>query len=260
MNSFSLMYRSFFDMNLVSSFVKGSKAVGLKALFMLSLIVSLLAAVFSYIAFVSLSHQDIKPFLKGMPEIRLENGQIVEPKNYEKRFVNENVGFFFVFDTTGNPVSLNGLPPTGIYITRDEMTSYQGYETRTVSFRRFADTDMTFNPDTIETTFKKTVSFLRYTPPLIFLLLLPSVFFVYAAVTFLFTLVSHVFSFFFKQEMTFDQRVRISVISLLPIFILKAAAFFAGASINFWVSLLLPLAYMFCYFQKFSAVQKTAEA
>ncbi len=261
MNPFSLMYRSFFDMNLVSSFVKENKAVGLKVLFVLSLIFSFLAAVFSYIAVASLSYQDVKPLVKDMPEIRLENGQIVAPKDYEKRFVDEEQGFFFVFDTTGSPVSLTGLPPSGLYITRDEMISYQGYETRTVSFKRFAENDLILNPETMETIFNRTLSFLRvYMPPAIFVLLIPSVFFIYAAVVFIFTLISYIYSSFFKQNMTFDQRMRISVISLLPIFILKAAAFFAGASIGFWVALLLPLAYMFCYFQKFSVLQKQTEA
>ncbi|MGN0903628.1 MAG: DUF1189 family protein, partial [Alphaproteobacteria bacterium] len=118
MNSFSLMYRSFFDMQLVSSFVKENKAVGLKALFVLSLILSLLTAIFSYIALIFLSYQDIKPFVQNLPEIRLEDGQIVAPENYEKKFINKKNELFFVFDTTGRPVSLQGLPSRGIYITR----------------------------------------------------------------------------------------------------------------------------------------------
>ena len=261
MNSFSLMYRSFFDMQLVSSFVKENKAVGLKALFVLSLILSLLTAIFSYIALIFLSYQDIKPFVQNLPEIRLEDGQIVAPENYEKKFINKKNVLFFVFDTTGRPVSLQGLPSRGIYITRNEIITYRGYETRIISFKGFAGSDVVINPETLETAFNRTVSFLRiYMPFLLFILLVPSAFFFYSAIVFLFTLISYIYSFFFKQEMTFDQRVRISVISLLPIFILNAAASFAGASISFWIALLLPLTYMFCYFQKFSALQKQTES
>lgn len=261
MNPFVLMYRSFFDMDLVNLYVRKGKGVGLMVLFLLALFSSLLASVYFYAYVSKISFRMIAPYVEQMPEIKLEGGRIVAPENYKKSFVSYEDGSFFVFDTTVDEASLEGLPPQGIYITKTGITTVKKFETRTISFATFAEEDLLINRDVIKKAFDIGKDFMTHIAPVIlFAFLIPSFFFTYVIILFVFTLLSYLYTLFFKKEMTFDERMRIALLSLLPIIFIKIIASVLGVNLYAGISLLVPLVYMFCYFKEYSKTAVVEEA
>ncbi|MBR4126903.1 MAG: DUF1189 family protein [Alphaproteobacteria bacterium] len=247
---FSFLYRVFYDRTLFSSYIKRGKGLGGTPLFVLTLFAAFCVALRLFWLLFSFSMQPIDEFVSKVPRIVFEKGVITFPENERFSFLFNNDRFFFVFDTTKNPVSLKDLPSTGFYVTSDAIVTVRGNERHRIPFVKvFEKTDVSLDEKRLRTEITQTVSILKVLlPPLMFLFCMPGMFCAY----FFLMLMLGAFSFFMtqaiKMPLSFAARMRLAALSVMPASIINMAGLISGANFHFGMfGLLIALIYMYCF-------------
>ena len=246
---FSFLYRVFYDRTLFGSFVKNGKGYGLKSLFVLTLFASFCLSLRIFFIFSSVSPQLIAQIAKHMPEIVIEKGKIISPKDYEYSYVFADQKIFFVFNTTEAPLTLKDLPKNGIYITSDALISVNANKIRRIPFVQMLNgKDLVLTQANMERWGNETVSLFRLiTPPLLFLFSIPSAFSLYFLVSVFYVFVSYLMTHITGQNLIWEQRMRLAALSIMPTYILNAISFLLGCSFQAGkIGVLITLIYMFC--------------
>lgn len=220
---FSFLYRVFYDRTLFDSYVGKGRGYGIKLLCVLTCFATLCIVIHVSCSFFSVPSRLTDDFLTQVSEIIVRNGRISSPENVKFIYVPENRSSFFVFDTTGQAVDLNGLPSSGIYITKEDILAVSNRETRTIKiFKIINENEFIINKDDI----RKIADEISYIakivfPPLLFILCFPGSFFVYLFMSFL----SFVFSFLMgmtvKTPLSGIERMRLAVLSVTPVCVIN---------------------------------------
>ena len=250
METSSLLYRVFYDRTLAETYVRGGRGSGLKLFFLLAVFASVLTAAQVYFMASSFLRASSEVLASHLPDIEVHQGQIVAPENFVQSYVSRNDGVFIILDTTGEPFSGVGLPSRGIFISRDSFSFINRGEVSRVPLEKILGrSDFTMNEANKE---RIVVGFFehfkRIAPLFVFLLLLPSLFLTYVLTAFAVMLLSYLLTTLFEQEFSFESRMRLSVLSLLPMLVLNVAARFLGLRIVVGLGLgaLITFVYMFC--------------
>lgn len=246
---FSFLYRVFYDRTLFGSFVKNGKGYGLKPLFVLALFAAFCVSVRFFLLFSAVTPQQIAQIVGKMPEIVIEKGKIVSPKDYKYSHVLADQSVFFVFDTTDAPLHLKDLPKSGFYITSDALISVNANKARRVPFvQLLKGKDLILNRANMEQWGNETVSLIRLiTPPLLFLFSIPGAFSLYFLVCVFYVFVSYLMTHITGQNLSWEQRMRLAALSIMPAYILNAVSLLLGCSFQIGkIGVLITLIYMFC--------------
>ncbi len=247
---FSFLYRVFYDRTLFGSFVKNGKGYGLKPLFALTLFVAFCLSVRIFLIFSAVTPQLVAQIAGQLPEIVIEKGKIVSPENYEYSYVFENQNVFFVFDTTEEPLKLKNLPQNGIYITSDALISVNADKIRRIPFVQLLNgKNLILNQANMRQWGNEMVSLFRFMiPPLLFLFSIPGAFSLYFLVCVFYAVISYPMTHITGENLSWEQRMRLAALSVLPVYILNAAGFLIGSSFQLGrMGILITLVYMFCF-------------
>lgn len=247
---FSFLYRVFYDRTLFGSFVKNGKGYGLKPLFVLTLFVAFCLSVRIFLIFSAVTPRLVDKIAEQLPEIVIEKGKIVSPKEYEYSYVFSNQNVFFVFDTTEEPLKLKNLPPNGIYITSDALVSVNADKIRRIPFVQLLNgKDLILNQTNMRQWGNEMVSLFRFmVPPLLFFFSIPGAFSLYFLVCVCYAVISYLMTHITGKNLSWDQRMRLAALSVMPVYILNAAGFLLGCSFQLGrIGIFITLIYMFCF-------------
>ena len=247
---FSYLYRVFYDRTLFVSFVKNGKGYGLRTLFILTLFVAFCLSIKIFLIFSAVTPQRISQITSQLPEIIIENGKIVSPKAYEYSYIFPDQKIFFVFDTTEEPLKLKNLPPNGIYITSDALISVSLDKIKRIPFVQLLNgNDLILNQANMQQLGNEMIPVLRMIiPPLFFVFCLPGAFSVYFFVSLFYVVISYLMTSFMGKQLNWEQRMRLSALSVMPIYILNAVGFLLGSSFQLGrLGIMMTLFFMFCF-------------
>ena len=247
---FSFLYRVFYDRSLFSVYIEKGKGNGIKILLILTLFTAFCFALRLFWLFSLIPPQLIDEFITQAPEITMENGIITAPENHHYSYISEKGRIFFVFDTTGEPINLKNLPPTGIYITTDAIITVRQGELRRFPFIKVLnDANFSLDQNNIRTAVEESLSLSRmFVPPVMFFFCIPGVFSAYFFMSLFSLAASFIMTRFVKVPLTFQQRTRLAVLSLMPAAELNALSITFNISTSFEVfNIAIILIYMFCF-------------
>lgn len=257
---FSFLYRVFYDRTLFSSYIKKGKGFGLKPLFVLTVFAAFCVAVRLFWLLSFFPVQPIDEFVSKVPHIVFEKGVITFPEDERHTFLFNGGRFFFVFDTTKNPVSLKDLPSTGIYVTSDAIVTVRDSERHRIPFIKiFEKTDVSLDETELRTGITQTVSMLKFLlPPLMFLFCMPGIFCAYFVLMLIIAAFSFLMTQAVKMPMPFEARMRLAALSVMPASIINMASLISGANFHFGMfGMLVALIYMYCFLKDGQTVKKS---
>lgn len=260
MNAVSLLYRSFYDTTLADVYIKKGKGVGMLALLAVSVFVAFLTALKVYFIIAAISYESVAAAATHIPDIEIAGGKIVAPSDYEQVYISPDETIFVKLDTTGQPVSLYGLPRTGIYISTDSIISVNPLRMNSVPLEQVLGTkQMLLDQEKLKTASAQFLTYLRRLAPLfVFVFHIPNLFFTYLVVTGFILIFSFLVTSFFPMAFSFEERMRLTVLSSLPIFILSALSRFLELRIFIGGTLgaLIVLVYMYSYIREMGRLPK----
>ena len=247
---FSFLYRAFYDRTLFSFYVKSGKGYGLKLLIILAFFMALCLAGRVFWLFNSFSPQVIETFISQVPEIVFEKGVITSPDNYRYEDISQSGRFFFVFDTTDSQVNLKELPSIGLYITKDALITVHRNEMRRIPFVNILrKVDFSLNQESLRQAAKEAFSLTKTFLPLFVIVIYFPMFFsaLFFMLCFYFIL-SFVMTQIVKVPLTWEERVRLVALSVMPAGVVNGAEILFHTRIPLEpLSVLIALFYMYCF-------------
>lgn len=252
MNFFSMLYRVFYDKKLATEFIKNGKGRGGKVLFVLAVFVAFALSVRGFITLDALKSLSVSEMTKNMPEIVFQDYQIVSPENYYASFSDENKTISFVFDTASDTF----VPPAGrgVFMGKKSLIVQDSGETRIIPYQKLLKVgNLTVSRESMTAFVQKTIDSVRmFLPPFMFVLALPVLFVWYTLLSYFYGTMSYLMTYALRRELEYDERIRLSVLSLMPWMVLNALATLLHVNIRFGLAsgVLLTLIYMFCFLKE----------
>lgn len=248
---FSYLYKAFYDRTLFSSYVRGGRGYGFQPLFYLAVLAAVVAAARVTAALFGVTDADVSALVAAidMPETVIEDGRVVSPKDFKKTIVDDKGQTFFVIDTSGDPVKTDGLPAQGIYITDDAVTVFTRTKTTRTPFAALLDgKNVTIDSGVLQTLGEEILKVCRrIVPPLtlVSVALLMWVYYFFAAV--FYGLLSYLTTWAMKTGLTWEERLRLAALSVIPAYVLNVAAFVFDASVPSSLNVVLVAVFMICF-------------
>ncbi len=263
MNSFALLYRVFFDRSLAEKILVQTKGSCFSVLAKLAFIASFFWALGAYFTVSPLTVDILDPILSQNQEIRVNNGIVTKPENYEYSYISPDKDFFFIFNTTQSELSLNDLPPKGIYISKDRLFLIGGHFAGSVPLSKFLDRYGDFSVTNTPEAHKILEGFISYLhrtfPVLVFVILGTMFSAAFCLCAFFFSVMSFFMTPFFRLDMPFDMRLRLGTISFLPFAVLNSVAMLAGIGLTFMIATIVTGVYMFCFLTEYARLSPVTD-
>ena len=215
-----ILFKSFYDKSLPDVFVRSGHGVGLMPLFVLSVLSALAYAVWALVLMVSFSPDIVAERVEGMPTIEIRDGKIVSPENFVRRF-DIGDGMRLTIDTTAEAGKKKDMSPNEIRVSTDGVSFVKGHEVDLMPLNEFLGTDdITVTAQNVADFARAALAGMTYTLPLIVLAIaVPVLFFKYVVLTYLLALFTYAATLFSKTFLPFEARMRLAVISALPVFV-----------------------------------------
>lgn len=216
----SLLFRSFYDKNLAERFIEKSKGIGLMPLFVLAVLVAVVQAVYAFVFMTGFSPELISEKVVSLPEIEIRDGRIVRPENFFQRY-RIGDGLHLVLDTTGETVPDRDLAPNEIYVGQNGVRFSKGGKIELFPLKKLFGTDsVVLTKDKIVEYGTMMMSRLKYFVPSMTLAIgVPLHFFKYVLLAYLLALGSYFLTLFPYFSVPFEERMRLAVVSCLPVFV-----------------------------------------
>ena len=251
MNLFSMLYRVFYDKKLAVEFIKNGTGRGGKVLFVLAVFVALTLSARGFLTVNALKELPVSEMTKNMPEIVFQDYKIVAPENYYAAFSDEQKTVSFVFDTSDAFV-----PPAGrgVYMSKDALIIQDTGETRIIPYQKMLTVkDLTVSREAMTAFVQRLIDAVRtFLPPIMFVVIAPVLFAWYILLSYFYGTMSYLMTYALRRELEYDERIRLSVLSLMPWMVLNALAALLDVNIRFGLAsgVLLTLIYMFCFLKE----------
>lgn len=156
----------------------------------------------------------------------------------------------FRFRYDGRTAEIKNLPPNGIYITSDALVSVNADKIRRIPFVQLLNgKDLILNQTNMRQWGNEMVSLFRFmVPPLLFFFSIPGAFSLYFLVCVCYAVISYLMTHITGKNLSWDQRMRLAALSVMPVYILNAAGFLLGCSFQLGrIGIFITLIYMFCF-------------
>ena len=252
MNFFSMLYRVFYDKKLAVEFIKNGTGRGGKVLFVLAVFVALTLSARGFMTVNALKELPVSEMTKNMPEIVFQDYKIVAPENYYAAFSDEQKTVSFVFDTTSDSL----VPPAGrgVFMGKEALIVRDSGETRIIPYQKMLSVkDLTVSRESMTAFVQKLIDAVRtFLPPVMFVVIAPILFVWYILLSYFYGAMSYLMTYALRRELGYDERIRLSVLSLMPWMVLNALAALLDVNIRFGLAsgVLLTLIYMFCFLKE----------
>lgn len=252
MNVFSTLYRVFYDKKLAVEFIKNGHGRGGKMLLVLAFFVALSVAVRGFFNVGALKNLPVSEITENMPEIVFENDEIVSPENYYASFSDEAKTVNIVLDTRDEPFIPSSAD--GVFTRKNAVIRLNNGEIRIISYRPFSKgKSLKVTRESVLELFPKVVDVMQIISPLVVLVgVTPFYFLWFAVLSYFYVGMSYLMTYALRRKLEYDERHRLSVLSLMPWAVLNALATFLNVNIRFGTAsgLLLTLIYMFCFLKE----------
>lgn len=218
--SLSLPVRSFYDKDLSEKYVAAGHGIGLIPLFVLSVIAALIYAVYSLIAVNAFSPEIITQRITDLPDIQIQNGQIVQPENFFGRYQIGD-GLHLTIDTASGDETVKDPSPNEIYVSKNGIQFVKGQKVELMPLNKLFGTDnLSITKDSISDFVVQSAGKMMFVlPAFVLSIAIPMLFLKYVVLVYLLALVSYVATFFYKNGVPFEARMRLATISALPVFV-----------------------------------------
>ena len=271
METLKILYRSFYDTSLSSTFIVRGKDVGFKILFLLALIGALVTAGQVGTVVSSFSGTFVRNLLKDIPAVTIRDGKIQEEIRIFKKFNEKNEAysyssdnensemhlnikrsggsFFFDVDTTVDTPPLDYMSEDGIFVSKMAIWLAGQNKIQSIKFSDIIEDDeLVIDQSTWDkmfSTFKNKV--LKYIVIFTALLLFAVFSILLTLLWLVLSFVVSVFALVMRKQLTFEQKMRTAILALTPAVILKNAAGYAELVLPLPISFLIVLAYIYIY-------------
>ena len=222
-STFSLFKRSFYDHALTQDYVRRDGGSVFPALLTVTLLAAFAVGLRLSVLMSSMQTQALNRYADDMPEFVIAGGQIVSEKPiYYAYNDGADDSYAFVINTQ------DGIVPdkAGIYVLKDrivvadETGASQQFSLQSV----FGETPLKISPDAAREFVKKALPvFQKIVPAVTAAICVPPYLLFFYALTFFLALASYAVSFGNGETFTFDERIRLGVISVLPALCIGAA-------------------------------------
>ena len=141
------------------------------------------------------------------------------------------------------------MPDIGLYVTSDALLSINSKEIKRLPLARLLNgSDLILDQGNIYQWGLDTVSKIKlFLPAFLFIFSLPGLFSLYFVTCIFYMAFSFLPTYLMKKTMSWEQRFRLSVLSILPAYVLDALAFLLGVKISTELfGIFITLFYMFC--------------
>lgn len=254
-----LLVHSFYNRSLPQNYVLNGKGLGFLSLFALAFFTAFVFAVKLSFFAMDVTPEQIKDFTKNVPEIKIVDGTIVEPENFFQRIQLPN-GLNVTLDTTQNDLASQDVPSVGeIYISQNTIHFINGNRVELFPLSRFLnENNLTLNKEKLHTFIHDLLKDMTFVIPLtVFIIVLPMMFFKYVFLTYGLALLTYIITLYPRLPLAFEERMRLAVISCLPVFIINLIF---GSALSWFTlgtagSVLIAFAYLYYYLSQLS--QKT---
>ena len=218
--SLSLLFRSFYDKELSEKYIASGHGLGFVPLFVLSVIAALIYAVYSLIFINAFSPEIITRKITDLPDIQIENGQIVQPENFFGRYQIGD-GLHLTIDTASGDETIKDPSPNEIYVSKNGIQFVKGQKVELMPLNKLFGTDnLSITKDSISDFVVESAGKMMFVlPSFVLMIAIPMLFFKYVVLTYLLALVSYVATFFYKNGVPFEARMRLAAVSAIPVFV-----------------------------------------
>lgn len=221
-------------MEKIFNYIATNKGMALKPLLVFSLILGLLLTIV-----VRIFAADLIPYAQNAADqilpIRVENGIVVEPANTYKTIRLNDLDMNFVIDTQSSHLDLHDLKP-GIYLTKTTLyTVGNRNDTRIVPLSGNFDLPKGDYRDVFR-------SMVNWTAVLVLVLGSAFIFFGWFILSIFYAACSYIISAMMSRKYDFDLRVRLSVLTLITIFVASKILSLLGINVSgliFFVAVML---------------------
>mgnify|MGYP002515587282 FL=1 len=218
--SLSLLFRSFYDRDLSEKYVVSGHGIGFVPLFVLSVIAAVIYAVYSLILINAFSPEIITQRITDLPDIQIENGQIVQPENFFGRYQIGD-GLHLTIDTASGDETVKDPSPNEIYVSKNGIQFVKGQKVELMPLNKLFGTDnLSITKDSISDFVVQSAGKMMFVlPAFVLSLAIPLLFLKYVILTYILALVSYAATFFYKNGVPFEVRMRLGAVSAIPVFV-----------------------------------------
>ena len=208
--SLSLLFRSFYDKELSEKYIASGHGLGFVPLFVLSVVAALIYAVYSLIFINAFSPEIITRKITDLPDIQIENGQIVQPENFFGRYQIGD-GLHLTIDTASGDETIKDPSPNEIYVSKNGIQFVKGQKVELMPLNKLFGTDnLSITKDSISDFVVESAGKMMFVLPSFVLMIV---------LTYILALVSYVATFFYKNGVPFEARMRLAAVSAIPVFV-----------------------------------------
>lgn len=218
--SLSLLFRSFYDKDLSEKYAAAGHGIGLIPLFVLSVIAALIYAVYALILINAFSPEIITQKITDLPDIQIQNGQIVQPENFFGRYQIGD-GLHLTIDTASGDETVKDPSPNEIYVSKDGVQFVKGQKVELMPLNKLFGTDnLSITKDSISDFVVQSAGKMMFVlPACVLSIAIPMLFLKYVVLVYLLALVSYGVTFFYKNGVPFEARMRLATVSAIPVFV-----------------------------------------
>lgn len=221
-------------MEKIFNYIANNKGMALKPLLVFSLVLGVLLTIV-----VRIFAADLIPYAQNAADqilpIRVENGIVVEPAKTYKKIYLKDLNINFVIDTQSTQLDLQDLKP-GIYLTKTTLyTVGTRHETRILPLSGDIDLPQGDYRDVFR-------SMVNWTAVLVLVFGSAFIFFGWFILSLFYAACSYIISAMMSRKYDFDLRVRLSVLTLITIFVASKILLLIGINISglmFFVAVML---------------------
>lgn len=221
-------------MEKIFNYIANNKGMALKPLLVFSLVLGLLLTIV-----VRIFTAELIPYAQNAADqilpIRVENGTVVEPANTFKKIRLNELDINFVIDTQSTQLDLQNLKP-GVYLTKTSLYTVDNRkETRIIPLSGDFDLPKGDYRDAFR-------SMVNWTAAVVLIFGSAFIFFGWFILSLFYAACSYIISAMMSRKYDFDLRMRLSVLTLITIFVASKLLSLIGINVSgliFFVAVML---------------------
>ena len=245
-----LLTHSFYNASLAEEYVLNGKGLGFLSFFVIAVLTGMIYAVKVALFAAEITPPEIQSLTSQIPQIEIQDGQIVEPKNFFGR-IRLTDGVHITLDTTDNSAVVETDSPSEIYISKNAVHFINGNRMELMPLSNLIGTkNATITQEQMHT-FIKTITDEMYVviPLFVFVLATPVLFFKYVIIAYFVALLTYLITLYPRVDLSFESRMRLAAISTLPVFIINMifGTLFSWFTLGAIGGVLVVFVYLFYY-------------
>lgn len=244
----SLLKHCFYDKGLFEKYVKQGKGVGFLVLLIAAALTAVVFCVKVAWIFANIPESDISRFCEQFPEMAVSGGEIISETPIVQTLPALVPHILLAVDTKANEQDAVNFP-AGVYLMKRALTIVDtNRQVQKIPLKNiFGEKPLKITPENAHAFLTEFIPYIKKTIPVAFFIVTTPVFFIRLILTaYLLSFISFALSMGLNVTLSFEERLRLAVLSLLPaalyslVLNIFSYRFFGG----FTTVVLISLAYM----------------